>query len=274
MSYADMAARRRPAVVLVRRRRGDPEADGRRDHRVRARRRLRAGAVLRPPGRRRQRQARPAGDPARHHPGRRRHPAPGAAGRPEQGEGHRLHRTVRRRRRGARHRPGRRGRRARRRVRRPRSGGPGSSSPAPAARARRGQGGHRRRPGRRPGERAASWRATCSPRCSRPRTRRPACGRSSRTGRERRRSVASNHDPGAEPARHRGRGRGGAVGPQARQRALPRLGGRHLRREVVDLLRRALHRLRRRPLPRGGRRRRTGRTSTPWNWAAAPASSC
>ena len=31
--------------------------------------------------------------------------------------------------------------------------------------------------------------------------------------------------------------------PEAGQRPLPRLGGRHLRREVVDLLRRALHRL-------------------------------
>ena len=42
-------------------------------------------------------------------------------------------------------------------------------------------------------------------------------------------------DPAPEPARHRGGGRGGLQGPQARQRALPRLGGRHLRREVVDL---------------------------------------
>src|SRR5688500_11163114 len=51
--------------------------------------------------------------------------------------------------------------------------------------------------------------------------------------------------PGTEPARHRRAGGGGAARPEARERALPRLGGRHLRREVVDLLRRALHHLRR-----------------------------
>ena len=50
---------------------------------------------------RRQRQARPAGDPARRHPRRRRHPAAAAAGRPGQGQGHHLHRPLRRRRGGA-----------------------------------------------------------------------------------------------------------------------------------------------------------------------------
>ena len=59
---------------------------------------------------RRQRQARPAGDPARRHPRRRRHPAAAAAGRPGAGEGDHLHRPLRRRRGGAAHRPGRPGR--------------------------------------------------------------------------------------------------------------------------------------------------------------------
>ena len=52
------------------------------DLRLRAGRRLRAGAGVRLPHRLREGPARPARDPARHHPGRRRHAAPGPPGRP------------------------------------------------------------------------------------------------------------------------------------------------------------------------------------------------
>ena len=72
----------RRAAVGLHRGRADPQAGGRRGHRLRAGRRLRARAVRRHPHRRRRREARPAGDPARHHPGRRRHPAADPAGRP------------------------------------------------------------------------------------------------------------------------------------------------------------------------------------------------
>ena len=82
MSYVDMAARAADAVRRVRRARPDPQAGRRRDHRVRPGRRLRAGPGLRLAGGGRGRQARPAGDQAGHHPGRRRHPAAGPAGRP------------------------------------------------------------------------------------------------------------------------------------------------------------------------------------------------
>ena len=73
----------------------DPQADRRRRHRVRPRRRPRAGAVLRLPGRGRQRAARPAGDPARHRPGRGRHAAAAAADRPGEGQGPHLQRPAR-----------------------------------------------------------------------------------------------------------------------------------------------------------------------------------
>ena len=56
-----------------------------------------AGAGVRPAHRGRQRQARPARDPARRHPGRRRHPAARPAGRPVAGEGPHPHRTDGRR---------------------------------------------------------------------------------------------------------------------------------------------------------------------------------
>ena len=75
-------ALRRPAVG-VHRGGPDPQAGRRGGHRLRPRRRLRAGAVRRRPVRRRGRRARPARDPARHHPRRRRHPAADPAGRPE-----------------------------------------------------------------------------------------------------------------------------------------------------------------------------------------------
>ena len=64
-----------------------PRVDHRRRHRLRPRRRLRAGAGLRPPGGGRQRQVRPARDPARHHPGRGRHPAADPPGRAVPGQG-------------------------------------------------------------------------------------------------------------------------------------------------------------------------------------------
>ena len=78
--------------------------------------------------------------------------------------------------------------------------------------------------------------------------RRSAWRRSSRTVRARRRSSGA-----LSPTLPAARGRPSEVEaawrrPQAGQRALPRLGGHDLRREVVDLLRRALHRLRPRPV--------------------------
>jgi enoyl-CoA hydratase/carnithine racemase len=99
----------RPAAASVRgdRDRPDPQAGRRGGHRLRARRWLRAGAVRRRPVRRGQRRPRPARDPARHHPRRRRHPAADASGRSQQGEGPHLHRPVRQGRRGARDRAGR-----------------------------------------------------------------------------------------------------------------------------------------------------------------------
>ena len=93
----------------------DPQAGHRRDHRLCARRRLRAGAVRGLPRARRLGEDRPAGDPARRHPRRGRHPAAGPAGRAGEGQGHHLHRPARRRRggdgdrHGRRRRPGRRG---------------------------------------------------------------------------------------------------------------------------------------------------------------------
>ena len=116
MSYTDMVKRSGALQSRVHRGRPDPQAGRRRGHRLRARRRLRARAVRRRPVRRRRRHARPARDPARHHPRRRRHPAADPAGRPEQGQGPHLHRPVRQGRRGARDRPGRPGRPGRRRC--------------------------------------------------------------------------------------------------------------------------------------------------------------
>ena len=75
MSYADMVRRSGAPPVVVHRGRPDPQAGRRGGHRLRPRRRLRARAVRRPPVRGGQRHARPARDPARHHPRRRRHPA-------------------------------------------------------------------------------------------------------------------------------------------------------------------------------------------------------
>ena len=61
--------------------------------RLRPGRRLRAGPGLRPALRLDQGQVRPARDPARHHPRRRRHPAPGPAGGPGPGQGPDPHRS-------------------------------------------------------------------------------------------------------------------------------------------------------------------------------------
>ena len=128
------------------RRRRHPAGHDRRHRRLRPRRRVRAGAGLRLPHRQREGQARPARDPARHHPRRRRHPAPGPAGRPGSGQGPHLHRPPGPGRRGARH-------RARRRGRAPRGG----------ARPRPGAGGRaRRRRRRRPGPRQAGHRPRAS----------------------------------------------------------------------------------------------------------------
>ena len=68
-------AAQRPAPVVVDERGPHPQARGGGDHRLRARWWLRAGAVCGRALRSRGRRARPAGDPARHHPRRRRHPA-------------------------------------------------------------------------------------------------------------------------------------------------------------------------------------------------------
>ena len=77
----------------ARRHRRHPPLRDRRRERLRARRRLRAGAGVRLPHRRPAGRVRPARDPARHHPRRRRHAAPGPPGRPEPGQGAVPHRA-------------------------------------------------------------------------------------------------------------------------------------------------------------------------------------
>ena len=245
MSYADMVARSgalQSSFTAVAR---DPEAGRRGGHRLRPRRRLRARAVRRLPGRGRQRQARPAGDPARRHPrapaapsgcrgwsarpGRRTSSSPAGSSTPQEALRDRAGRQGRAGRRGLRRRP-RDGRRASSAARRSRCARPRRRSTAAW------------RPTSPPGSRSSGC---SSPGCSPPRTARSAWSRSSRTGRARPSSPAGdaamsapNPHPTADEVR------GGLDGPQARQRALPRLGGVDVRREVVDLVRRALHRLR------------------------------
>ena len=85
-------ALRRAAVGLLRGR-ADPQAGRGGGQRLRPRRRLRARAVRRHPHRRRRRDPRPAGDPARHHPGRRRHPAADPPRRAQPGQGPRSSRA-------------------------------------------------------------------------------------------------------------------------------------------------------------------------------------
>ncbi len=160
---------------------------------LRARRRLRARALLRLPGLRRRRQARPARDPARHHPGRRRHPAAAAARRPVEGQGPDLLRPLRGRRRGARDRPGRQGGRAGRRVL-------GCARAGLALRRRtrlraaRREGGDRQRAGGRPHDRSGDRAGGVRRRCSPPRTVRSAWSRSCRTAPARRSSPAADVD--------------------------------------------------------------------------------
>ena len=103
------------------RRRRHPAHGHRRRLGARPRRRLRAGAGLRPAHRRRQRPLRTARDPARHHPRWWRHPAARSPGRAGQGQGPRAERPPVRADEALAHRPGRRGR-ARRRAARPRAG--------------------------------------------------------------------------------------------------------------------------------------------------------
>jgi hypothetical protein len=93
--------------------------------------------------------------------------------------------------------------------------------------------------------------ARCSRRCSPPRTGSIGMRRSSRTGPARRRSWQV--DPAPNPHATRG-GRGGPGRPKLANVLYHDWEAEHLRREVVDLLRRALHRLRHRPVRAGWRR--------------------
>ncbi len=105
----------RPAAVLVHGGRAHPEAGHRRDHGLRARRRLRARDVRRLPGLRRRRATRPARDRPRHHPRRRRDAAAAPPRRAREGQGADLLRPLRRRAGVARDRPRRPRRPGRRR---------------------------------------------------------------------------------------------------------------------------------------------------------------
>ena len=169
-SYADIVqvgARLQSSFTAVA---ADAQADRGGRHRLRARRRPRAGAVLRLPGRRRQRQARPAGDPARADPRCRRHAAAAPAGRARPREGHRLQRSLRRCRGGAGDRAGRPGRRRRTTCtpRRERSSSGTWTGRRYALRAAKEA--HRPRPVGRPRHRSRASNGSCSRRCSRPRT--------------------------------------------------------------------------------------------------------
>ena len=228
------------------------------------------------PGLRRQRQARPAGDPARHHPRRRRHPAAAPADRPGPGEGPDLLRPVRRRRRGAarsawstRWSPPddvlRRGGRAGRAVTPP---------------ARRWRCARRRRPS------TAAWTAT-SPagceletaavrrRCSRTEDRADRDGvvRRERPRQGGVRGPMTTALMSRCPTAERGRARA-ADDPKLANVLYHDWEAGDVRREVVDLVRRALHR----PTPGTGSRTSpdwpAGRTRGRWRSAAAPASSC
>ncbi len=162
------AAQRR-APVVVHERRPHPQARGRGDHRLRAGRWLRAGPVRGRALRRRRRRPRSAGDPARHHPGRRRHPAADPPGGPEPRQGHHLQRSLREGRRGAGDRP-----RRPRRTRRPgvrRGRGVGGSVRAGGDLRRCARPRKRSTSGSRPTSTPA-WpsSASSSPPCSRPTT--------------------------------------------------------------------------------------------------------
>ena len=137
------------------------------------------------------------------------------------------------------------------------------------------QGGHRRRPGHRPGQRAAPRVAPVrlAVRDCRSQRRHAVVHRERpRQGRVHRELTLTAVI--AEPARQRRAGRGGLARPEARQHPVSRLGGHELRREVVDLLRRAVHRLCTRPLHLHRGTRRLAVRQRRSNSAAAPASSC
>ncbi len=141
-----------------------------------------------------------AGDPARHHPGRRRHPAAAPADRAGQGQGPHLHRPVRRRRGGAGDRPGGRGRAGRRGLLPTAQAMAAKFAKGPtlalrAAKAAIDQG---LRDG--PGQRAAGSNRTSSQACSPPRTSSAGWPRSSRTGRARP-SSSGTEQPCAAPGR-------------------------------------------------------------------------
>ena len=226
MSYADMVARSgalQSSFTAVAR---DPEAGRRRGHRLRPRRRLRAGAVRRLPGR-----AATTPSSASRRSSSASSPAPAAPS-------------------------GCRGWSARRGPRTS-SSPAGSSAPRrrcaiglvdqvvpadevyaaavragqavrrrPGARAARGQGGDRRAASRPTSTPASSSSGCSSPGCSPPTTGGPAWSRSSRTAPARPRSPAGDQrDEHAEPEPDRCRGRARLDGRQAGQRALPRLGG-------------------------------------------------
>ena len=114
MSYTDMVDHSALLQDFTRVAGPPAQADRRRHHRLRPRRRLRGRPRVRLPHRGRRRPARAARDPARHHPRCRRHPAPRPARRAVEGQGPRVLRPVRHGRRGARDRA-RRCRGARRR---------------------------------------------------------------------------------------------------------------------------------------------------------------
>ena len=187
MSYADMLDRGRPPAGGVHGRRAAPEAGHRGGHRLRARRRVRAGAAADFRVLAERRQGRPARDHARRHPGCRRHPAAHPPGRSGQGQGPRLHRPPRRT-------PRRRWRSAS-----PTGVVPDAEVYETALEMGRvvaaGRPSRCARPSRRSTRAWSStstprcgWSPRCSPGCSPPRTRRPAWRRSSRTAPARRAS--------------------------------------------------------------------------------------
>ena len=256
MSYTDMVERSGALQSAFTAVGAHPQADGRGHHRLRARRRVRARAGLRLPGRRRQRQARPARDPARAHPRRGRHPAAGPPGRAGPGQGADLHRPVRRRRRGA-----------------ARSGWSTRSSPprdvyAAAPRAVEpyvGGPAYALRAAKEAIDRGLEVDLDTGLEIERMQF----AGLFATADREIGMASFVEHGPGKARSRALRAGertgarrRGGAEDVQACLRrhqagpgALPRLGGADLRREVVDLVRRAVHRLCPRPVRRDRRPR-------------------